>query len=305
MAFNLHDLDRFDAERLKPPPVLYKYVAPDRVDVLERALIRFTPPLNTNDIFEVRQTFDLIWGPKMHAYFKEMSKDINFDDPVAKAFQELGLESLPDEQKAALVSSVLGPKPKQTLHALFGLFLDRLPALMNDPQQIDDLLERVAAKQRLLSLSERAASSPMWAHYADNSKGFVIAFDTESRFFQRGEQNDRQGLHKVRYFDDRVGEIMDDPFAALVSKQADWSYEREWRLYAKADDVAQVIKGGEEDIHLVGFPRGAIARVILGLRVSPELERELRRVLESDYPGVALMRLKAERSTAKLTEEPA
>jgi len=284
--------------------LLYKYVNSDRVDVLQNGTIRFTPPLNTNDIFEVRQTYALVWGPKMHAYFKEVSKDVDFEEPIARAFEELGLSKLPDEQKKALLTAVVGSDPEGALRGIYDLFLDRLPALINQPTRIEELLERTASKQLLLSLSERPDSSPMWAHYADNSKGFVIAFDTSSQFFRRGDKGELQGLHKVKYFDGRVSEIMDDPFAALISKQADWSYEREWRLYARAEDVTEVLTGGAEDIHLVNFPREAVQRVVLGLRASAKLEEDLRSIM-SAFPSVPLMRLKADRATAKLIEEPA
>ena len=304
MAVDLTELDRFDAERPKPPGVLYKYVVPARVDVLEGASIRFTPPLNTNDIFEVRQSFDLIWGPKMHAYFKEMSKELDFEDPIANAFRELGLGTLPDEHKAALLSSVLGPEPRQALQGLFGLVLDQMPALVNERDRVDDLLERVASKQLLLSLSERQNSPPMWAHYADDSKGFVIAFDTSSEFFRRGEQNEQQGLHKVRYFDGRVGEIIDDPFAALISKQADWSYEREWRLYVKPENVTRVLEAEGDTIHLVAFPREAVKRIILGVRTTEEDSNKIRAVLDTSYPQAELTRMQADRITATLVELP-
>lgn len=305
MGVDLSELEWFDTERAKPPGVLYKYVVPDRVDVLEGASIRVTSPLNTNDTFEVRQTFDLIMGPKMQAYFKEVALEAGFDEPLRKALDEGGLGFLSTAQAKALLTHITGQDADDYFRMSLNQFIDLLPQVMNAPDQVADLLQKVAAKQLLLSLSERADSSPMWAHYADNSRGFAIAFHTASSFFRRGKKGEMQGLHKVHYFDDRVGEVMDNPFAALVSKQADWSYEREWRLYARAEDVAQVLKGGAEDIHLVSFPREAVARIILGLRASPELERELRRILESDYPDVALMRLKADRSTAKLTEQPA
>jgi hypothetical protein len=144
----------------------------------------------------------------------------------------------------------------------------------------------------------------MWAHYAANSSGFVIAFDTGSDFFRRGDHGELQGLHKVEYFDGRVSELIDNPYAALISKQSDWRYEHEWRLYMKAEQATEVLKVDGGSICLVQFPRQSVQRVILGLRSSQELENDLRRVLGS-YPGVPLMRLKADRSTAMLIEEPA
>jgi hypothetical protein len=143
----------------------------------------------------------------------------------------------------------------------------------------------------------------MWAHYAANSTGFVIAFDTASQFFRRGEKGELRGLHKVNYFDGKITEIIDNPYGALISKQADWSYEREWRLYVKPEAVSKTVPNPDESIQLVEFPKDAVRRVILGLRASTELEERLLRVLRSDYKGVSLVRLKADRASASLIEE--
>jgi hypothetical protein len=301
----LAELERLDADRPTPPPLLYKYVIPARTDVLEKARIRFTPPLNTNDIFEVRQSFDLIVGPKMEEAFKELSKDLSFDEELERALQDSPLNFLSNENAKALYALQTGENFDSDMRNMFGTFLSALPSLMNSPEQIDQLLDKIASGQLLLSLTETPRSSPMWAHYADNSRGFVIAFDTTSEFFRRGDSQERQALHKIKYFDGRVGEIFDDPYASLVSKQADWSYEREWRLYAKGEDVNATLTGGEEDIHLIEFPREVVQRVVLGTRSPKNLEDKLRDILALSYPRVSLMRARADRTTASLTEVPA
>lgn len=298
------EIEQLDAQRPAPPPILYKFVVPDRVEVLENASIRFTPPVNTNDIFEVRQTFDLIAGPKLVAFFRELEPEVDFEEPLRDALEELGLGFLSNEQAKALVQVQSGVDLEATTRGLLNQFLGRMPTLMNEPENVERLLDRMASGQLLLSLTERADSSPMWAHYANSSKGFVIAFDTSSGFFRRGDQGELQGLHKVKYFDGRVGEILDDPFAALISKQADWAYEREWRLYVKPDHIARVLNVDGDEIHLVNFPREAVQRVVLGTRASQALEDQLRSVLSASYPHAQLTRMHADRTTASLVELP-
>ena len=102
------DLERLDEQRPVPPPTLYKYVIPDRVDVLKSASIRFTPPLNTNDIFEVRQTFDLIAGPMLPAFFKEVTPEVDFEESLRNALHEMGLGGLSNEQAKAFVQTFGG-----------------------------------------------------------------------------------------------------------------------------------------------------------------------------------------------------
>jgi len=296
------ELERLDAERATPPATLYKFVVPDRLDVLENACIRFAPPLNTNDLFEVRQTFDMIAGPKMVSFFREVATGIDIEEPLTDALKEVGLGAISNEDAKALIRMMGFGDFEATTRAMLDRFIGAMPDLMNDPSRIGQLLNKMASNLLLLSLTEKMDSSPMWAHYAANSAGFVMAFDTTSPFFSRGEKSEFNGLHKVRYFDGRVGEILDDPHAALISKQADWSYEREWRLYVGPDKVTRAIQLGEDDVHLVTFPKEALQRVILGTRASAGLENEIRAVLNSNYANAELTRVVADRGKASLAE---
>jgi hypothetical protein len=298
------ELEKLDAERSTSPATLYKYVVAERIDVLENASIRFTPPVNTNDIFEVRQTFDLMAGPKMVSFFQEIAPQVDFEETLRGALDEMGLNALSGESAKALVRASGGGDLETMTRSLLGQVIGDMPTLMNEPANIDRLLDKMASGQLLLSLTERMDSSPMWAHYAAKSAGFVMAFDTRSVFFRRGEKSELNGLHKVRYFDDRVGELLDDPFAALISKQADWAYEREWRLYVKPENMTRVVRVNDDDIHLVEFPRDALQRVVLGTRASPELQAQIQAILSRSYPGTRLTRLVADRNSASLNEVP-
>lgn len=296
--------DRADEDRPVAPPLVYKYVVADRVDVLRNAEIRFTPPINTNDLFEVRQTFDLLAGPKLHGLFNETAANVDVDLALQDALAEMGLGAIePGAMKALLSHFTGGDLDNQLRRTLQGVVDRTLLPMMNSAGNIDALLERLGRNLICLSLTERPDSSPMWAHYAGNSTGFVIAFDSQNAFFRRGDEGERQGLQKIAYFDGRIVEPMDDPYAAFISKQADWSYEREWRLYLKADQATRSFTVGGDEIHLVQFPREAVQRVVLGLRASKELENELAVLLDRDYSGVPLTRVCADRSTATLAEQ--
>jgi hypothetical protein len=292
------------SNRPTPPAIVYKYVVPERLDVLTDANIRFTPPLNTNDIFEVRQTFDMLAGPKMRTLFDEQAKKVDVDTALAGALKDTPFAGLSPKVMKRLYRQLTGRDMEDTLRTTMrGLLDTQLFPLMNAPETIDDLLSRLGGRLLCLSLTERPDSPPMWAHYAANSSGFVIAFDTANPFFRRGDAGERQGLQKISYFDGRIAEALDDPYLALISKQADWAYEREWRLYVTADHVGRVLRVGEDDIHLIDFPRPAVQRVILGTRSPPQLETQIKAVLSAQYPGVPLHRVRADRSAAALVEE--
>jgi hypothetical protein len=293
-----------DDNRPAAPPIVYKYVTADRVDVLKNRKIRFTPPLNTNDIFEVRQTFDLLAGPKLKGLFAELADEIDIDEQITEALKDSAFAGMTPEAVRTLFSAAMGGDLERALRGQLDSFLHGMffPA-MNTPQSVDTMLTRLGSDLICLSLAEHFDSSPMWAHYAGNSSGFAIAFDTSDAFFRRGDGGNRQGLHKISYFDGRITEVMDDPYTALMSKQSDWAYEREWRLYLKANEATEVREAESDPIHLVEFQKTAVKRVILGLRASASLEADLRDLLARDYPCVRLSRVRADRTTASLIEE--
>lgn len=293
-------------ERPDPPELVYKYVVADRLDVLRNGNIRFTPPLNTNDIFEVRQTFDLLAGPKMKALFEEQMAVLDIDGVLVDSLKDTPLNGMSVSEFKKFFGAATGGLDLEA--ALMGQLEQVLHGVvfptMNSPGTADDLLNKLGSDLICLSLTERYDSSPMWAHYAGNSSGFVIAFDTSNGFFKRGDEAERQGLHKITYFDGKISEAMDDPYAAFMSKQADWAYEREWRLYVKAAEANKTFVVGSDTIHLVDFPGEAVQRVILGVRATTDLENEVRLVLEEKYPHALLSRVRADRTTAALIEEP-
>lgn len=298
-------LEDQDENRPAPPATVYKYVIADRIDVLRNANIRFTPPLNTNDIFEVRQTFDMLAGPKMQQLFAEQATALDIDETIADAMKDTPLAGMSPDFLKSFFKSTTGNDLEASLQGILGTVLnDAVFPAMNSPQAMDDMLTKLGRDLICLSLTERVDSSPMWAHYAGNSSGFAIAFDTSNQFFRRGDAGERQGLQKISYFDGKIDEVMDDVYAAFMSKQKDWEYEREWRLYLKADQASKVLTVGEDTIHLVDFPRDAVQRVILGLRASDELEGSLRELLAADYPSAQLTRVRADRATASLSEVP-
>lgn len=295
--------DYREEDRPLPPPVVYKYVGAERIDVLRNGNIRFTPPLNTNDIFEVRQTFEMLAGPKMQELFAEQATALDINDTLIDAMKDTPLAGMsPDKLKQAFQAAT-GGDLETSLQGIMSILLnDAIFPKMNSPKVMDDLLTKLGSDLICLSLTERFDSSPMWAHYAGNSTGFVIAFETDNIFFRRGDAVERQGLHKITYFDGKIAEVMDDVYAAFMSKQNDWAYEREWRLYVKADQASKTLTVDTDTIHLVDFPREAVQRVILGLRASEELVADMLSLLASQYPHAQLTRLQADRGTASLME---
>lgn len=119
----------------------------------------------------------------------------------------------------------------------------------------------------------------MWSHYSNNHKGFCVGFYEEK--FREPPIFGKGGL--VSY-SKQVPDIIPDlnpdsqlteervrtSFTETHVKAEDWSYEQEYRL-------TKLFYPGEPTIEerTLTFPKDSIAEVILGCRISEELEEEI------------------------------
>lgn len=300
----LRMLDFQNQEVVEPPKILYKYVTRERIDILRNANIRFTPLNNTNDIFEVRESFELVFGPQMKSLAETKIDKFNIDEIDEIYSEELAKRGLDKASRDAVRNYHDKIVPDGFVRMLKSSVKGALPDVfrgMNSPKSKEKLSTKFGNDLICLSMTDRFDISPMWAHYAANSTGFVIAFDTSHSFFQSGEN---QKLWRVAYFDGKIPALDQNPEKALISKQKDWAYEREWRIYRKREDASHVISGDKEDIHLIDFPTEMVTRVILGLRASSDLEEELGAIIAGKYPNVSMTRVYADCTEGVLKERP-
>lgn len=99
-------------------------------------------------------------------------------------------------------------------------------------------------KLKIFSLSERFDVSSMWGLYADNNRGFCIEYD----FSKVTDKDILKNLRQVKYIDERTALSYKDLFIGsllsqdpktnmtelleeqILTKDASWSAEREWRI---------------------------------------------------------------------------
>jgi hypothetical protein len=101
----------------------------------------------------------------------------------------------------------------------------RLSNRLNDPYDLRPVGSHLDAFGSIgvFCMSESATSAPMWAHYGSNGEGVVLEFSTSSNFFET------YPALKVRYRARRPS--VRDAVKALVTKNREWKYEREWRCF--------------------------------------------------------------------------
>ena len=287
---------------VQPPSQLYKYLSAERVsNVLEQGTVRFTPLLSTNDSFEVRMTFESLVGPRFLEMIGEVKRttmsDDSLDAMLLKQLQEFGLhdlQAIPKPIREGLKRDIR----KQVSAQLDGAIMP----LLSNPAAAEVMLEKLGRDLLCFSLSERSDIATMWAHYAGNHQGFVVAFDTSSEWFAKRKDGQPTRIRKVAYFDGTLEEPLQAPELALCSKTTDWAYEREWRLYARAPQIDATFGNANDPVHVINFPVDAVSRVIVGAKASLETTERIRSILKEKYPHARLTRAEPNRRTLSYDE---
>ncbi len=253
------------------PPTLYKYLPPSRVEVLDNLKIRFTQPSALNDPFEFNLTFqDIITG-------EELYDEIMSIDPLQRISE--AIDNLPESERAifsALTTEQLTFLKHQAAKRFFTFEnMDKIRTEHITPHTTaikEKLRSGLDKSIGILSLSANATITPMWASYADNSKGFVIGFDTTNTFFQRrrSESDELYHLRKVIYEDAQpIASISKMTKNTLIQKSKFWEYEDEWRMLLPLKTAStQFTTPDGDEVFLFDLPPAAISHIIFGLNTA-------------------------------------
>ncbi|MDR2997831.1 MAG: DUF2971 domain-containing protein, partial [Microbacterium sp.] len=137
--------------------------------------------------------------------------------------------------------------------------------------------------------SRRPDVVPMWAHYGQNGRGFVIEVDEEALRAELGENGVIQDVaYRDTLNEDLSRSLARAQFrqkfrdiyflrqivynAAYFTKASCWSYEKERRLVLNnASDLIHV-----DGTALLSIPRHCVTSVVLGSKVEAETQSKLR-----------------------------
>lgn len=293
-------LDDFDPPPA-PPPLLYKYLIADRItNVLDEGTVRFTQLLHTNDSFEVRTTFQRFAGPRfvslLENYVSEKLTDKYVDERLQQLLLEKGVRGVSVHQFKLILQNQHGVSPVDFMRTEIKKFIHLFAGTLNDKASVEAFLHQLGSQLLCFSLSERYDSNPMWAHYAGDHTGFVVAFDTSHTWFL-SKTGAKTRLQKVAYLDGLLDEPLENPQAAFISKTADWSYEREWRLNCGLEDVEKTVGLDSDPIHLLSFPCDAVHSVVVGHKATDDTVERITRSVATNYPKAALFKAQPRRET--------
>jgi len=270
--------------------VLYKYLPPARLDVIEKRTIRFTQPADFNDPFEFRPC---IQSAASDAQVREYV-EANFETLVDRELAQYG-QLVPAALRAQL------PQLKANLPALFRLSEPHVLAKVSP--LIDEFLNRHVG---VLCLSELKDSILMWGHYTENHQGLTVGFDADHPFFsrRRSDQDEFGFLRRVEYSRERPNIVLSDTSSRewFQTKCLDWAYEKEWRIVRLLSEADQRVDGSRLPACLFGFPEDAVMEIVIGLR-APEWLVEKVRSLKPCFPRATLLQAREDPSNYGLRFE--
>jgi Protein of unknown function (DUF2971) len=127
-------------------------------------------------------------------------------------------------------------------------------------------------------LTELPDSEKMWAEYADNGTGFVIAFDTTHPSFSRLKTPGRLG--KVKYSDEPLGTFLgmmaQHGAGFFFRKRMRYALEAEWRSIR----ALHRLEGQPGEIFLAPFQPSCVRGIVI--RSECSVKARLRQLIEGD-----------------------
>lgn len=252
--------------------MLFKYLPPARIDVLERLQIRFTQPSALNDPFESAILVDasshhdirrMVTGFRRNAEGEGLIPTNEGEEKIL----EQAIAELEAHVESLLIPSTVG---KQMVE-----FLD--------------------CAQGVLSLSRTPDSLLMWSHYTDSHKGFVLGLDENHDFFTMPDGAGRETKpHSVVYTTRRqTAQVGRGDFytQVLCYKSLEWAYEQEVRIFrAFGRNQGDFAKNERKDVKLFNVPADCIKEIYFGANIENDLVNRILSAAEGHNLGVRVFR---------------
>jgi hypothetical protein len=233
--------------------IVFKYLHPDRIDVLKNGLIRFTQPAALNDPFELRPNLS-----EVRRFFDGLHRNANGISPTA--------------------SDVLGTQ--EAISETFGRW--------NEDNASDLVFLSLSKNQNNLLMwshycdSHRGfvigfdANHPFFTHAVNGSRSALqkVNYSRYRPVVPAPDQNPEQ------FFKENT---------SLLTKSHHWKYEEELRMCASPKAANRVQPGPNgHPIYLFTFPKESVAEVILGYRMATDIRKTITAVVREKYQRAVL-----------------
>ncbi|NER09986.1 Protein of unknown function [Muriicola jejuensis] len=160
---------------------------------------------------------------------------------------------------------------------------------LNDPIKVKEWMshynEKYFEREGIFSLTANYNNNQMWTKYSENNKGFCVAYDSEVLFNYLGGGGAVKYVEKLPIVKPRPFMSLDEAFFIRVfHKTNEWKFEQEYR-------AIKFLKDNETQAdRKVTLPQNAIIAIILGDKMPPKFEEELRGSVKSNIGDVEILR---------------
>jgi hypothetical protein len=279
---------------------LYKYVSSKNAVLnMAKGSIKFTPINELNDPTELipvmneKAVRDSLTALRGNGYSDEQFQWLRH--------QAATLDLLAPEKKVLR-------EPITLAEANLILTLPIYDNLTYMKQELFASINLMRSKVGILSLTERYDSFPMWAHYANNARGFVVQIENLGEPFSGDTTGSLNVLKKVDYQKEFVGMTFDPTTQddLFFSKLEDWSYEKEWRVVTALNDCdcvtdpTQSCRNSASYSYLRNIDDKHITSVICGWQIADNDVACLRDELAQINPKIQVITTTLNGATIKL-----
>jgi hypothetical protein len=273
-------------------PTLYKYLRKESgLKVLKNRTLRWSRPTTMNDIRELRMAFHTNLD---YRRVREIS--------VRKLWQVYANHVAADPYHPLARILAMLRNVELTWFEFFAEIAPGIDAALesyrrNYPKTRDELYAGLE-RSKLLCMSEAADINLMWAHYSEDHSGLVLGFrhiperDTLWRlarpvdyvpaappFLNEEELSDFLSGHVSLMNRNRMLLLR-----FVFSKTADWSYEREQRIFA-GDGF-----NPHDEVEFMGFHPSELQTIILGFRSPNDFVEQVRVIAAEHFPHAVIKR---------------
>ena len=258
---------------------IYKYVVPERINILEDLQLRITQPKYLNDLFDLAISFKRL--VRKETYEERMEGKVG--KLLTKFYDNIYHKTnfnMNDELKKRGVK-------EGDLDNLFKLFFTEEHSELKN-----GLKDGINKSFGVLSFTESYDNVPMWAHYTNLYQGFVLILNSNHKFFNRGLIDDTQMgyLEQVKYVEKKKGwdsleELHHNLKEIFFEKQDGWKNEKEWRMILPLE-IANEKR--YPDIFLIDIPSDLIIGVIFGFNCSNNLIEYVKELKEEELEHLEL-----------------
>jgi hypothetical protein len=277
----------------------FKYLSPERTDVLLNQYIRFTQAKYLNDPFEFLPFISRVMDVEDANNFYTQQIE-----PILAEYgnQDITIEDIPIEFRSQIPDEVVKQIATLTINKAFNLAPEfhpknLIPSIFASHRHISyaaAIRDKWQDIFGILSLASAYDNITMWSHYSSNHSGFVIEFDLTNTFFdRRKKENDLiRCVKKVKYesnrpniklYDSNLPETELLSFLAdsiLLTKSTHWESEQELRMISDLKETDQVLELGNQIVHLNRFESTAIRAVYCGVNIDTHVRNKIIAILE-------------------------